>query len=81
MANRTETVNVLLTTAQRKVVADLLPKLGHRLKLDEKNARTISLSPKELATIREKSEAACSHADNGMKRNSLRHVRCHHQGS
>ena len=66
--------NVLLTAAQRKLVADLLPKLADRLKLNEKNSRTISLSAKELDSIREKAEAARSHADNGMIRNSLRHV-------
>ena len=45
--------NVLLTAAQRKVVADLLPKLADRLKLDEKNPRTISFTAKELESIRE----------------------------
>lgn len=66
--------SVLLTAAQRKVVADLLPKLADRLKLDEKNPRTISFSAKELETIQEKAKAARPHAPNGMIRNSLRHV-------
>ena len=66
--------NVLLTQAQRKVVADLLPKLADRLKLDEKNPRTISFTPKELESIRVKAEAARPNAQNGMIRNSLRHV-------
>ena len=66
--------NVLLTQAQRKVVADLLPKLADRLKIDEKNSRTISFTAKELETIQEKAAAARSHADTGMIRNSLRHV-------
>ena len=66
--------NVLLTQAQRKVVADLFPKLADRLKLDEKNPRTISFTPKELESIRVKAEAARPHAQNGMVRNSLRHV-------
>ena len=66
--------NVHLTQAQRKVVADLLPKLADRLKLDEKNPRTISFTSKELESIRQKAEAARSHAENGMIRNSLRHV-------
>jgi len=66
--------NVLLTTAQRKVVADLLPKLTDRLKLDEKNSRTISFTSKELESIRERAEASQSHADTGMIRNSLRHI-------
>jgi hypothetical protein len=66
--------NVLLTQAQRKVVADLLPKLADRLKLDEKNPRTISFTSKELESIRDKADAARPHAQNGMIRNSLRHV-------
>ena len=67
-------VNVLLTKAQRKVVADLLPIFSDRLKLDEKNPRTISFTPDELETIRDKAEAARSRAQDGMVRNSLRHV-------
>ena len=66
-------INVLLTQAQRKVVAELLPKLADRLKLEEKNPRTISLTSKELEAIQQKA-AARSNADRGMKRNSLRHV-------
>lgn len=66
--------NVLFTQAQRKVVADLQPKLADRLKLDEKNPRTISFTSKELESIRKKAEAARPHAENGMIRNSLRHV-------
>lgn len=66
--------SVNLTQAQRKIVADLLPKLADRLKLDEKNPRKISFTPKELKSIRKKAEAARPHAQNGMIRNSLRHV-------
>jgi hypothetical protein len=66
--------NVLLTQAQRKVVADLLPRFADRLKLDEKYSRTISFTSKELESIRQEAEAARSHADTGMIRNSLRHV-------
>lgn len=66
--------NVLLTQAQRKVVADLLPKLADRLILDEKNSRTISFTAKELETIRVKADAAHSRAETGMIRNSLRHI-------
>lgn len=66
--------SVLLTAAQRKAIADVLPNLADRLKLEEKNSRTMSFSTTELETIREKAGAARSHADNGMKRNSLRHI-------
>jgi hypothetical protein len=67
-------LTVLLTQAQRKVVADLLPKFSDRLKLDEKNPRMISFTPKELESIKDKAEAARPHAENGMTQNSLRHV-------
>lgn len=67
-------INVTLTAAQRKVVAELLPRLADRLKLDQKNPRTISFTAKEIETIRAKAEAARPHAPNGMVRNSLRHV-------
>ena len=60
---------VLFTQAQRKVVADLLPKLSDRLKLDEKNSRTISFTAKELQSIQQKAEAARSNAETGMIRN------------
>ena len=66
--------NVLLTQAQRKVVSDLLPELAARLMLDEKNSRTIPFTAKELEAIRDKAEVARPNAQNGMKRNSLRHV-------
>lgn len=66
--------HILLTAAQRKVVADLVHKLADRLKLDEKNSRTISFTAKELESIREKAEAARSRAETGMVRNSLRHI-------
>lgn len=66
--------NAILTHAQRKVVADLLPILTDRLKLAEKNPRKISFTPIELATIRDKAGMAFLDAVNGMERNSLRHV-------
>lgn len=65
---------ISLTQAQRKVVADLLPKLADSLKLDEKSPRTISFTAKELKLIRKKAEAARPKSQNGMIRNSLRHV-------
>lgn len=68
------TGRICFTQAQRKVVADLLPELSDRLKLAEKNSRTINFTSKELKAILEKAEAARPHADTGMKRNSLRHV-------
>jgi hypothetical protein len=74
MRSHSEKHRVSFTAAQRRIVADLLPKLIDRLKLDEKNSRTISFTTMELESIREKVEAARPHADTGMIHNSLRHV-------
>ena len=63
---------VLLTQAQRKAVAFLLPDLAGRLKLDEKNQRAIPFSIAELKEIATKSRAAVRHSESGMVRNSLR---------
>ena len=38
-------VPVRLTEAQRKVVAEIAPELTDRLKLNERNQRTIPLTP------------------------------------
>lgn len=65
---------VRCTQAQRKVIADLSPALADRLKLDEKNQRTISFKFAEMKAIRRKAKAAIVKATDGMKRNSLRHV-------
>ena len=42
---------VRLTQAQRKVVAEIVPKLADRLKLDERNQRTIQFTPAELKKV------------------------------
>ena len=67
-------IPVNLTQAQRKAVALLLPDLTERLKLGEKNQRTIGFSPEESKEIIHKARAAVRHADSGMVRNSLRCV-------
>jgi hypothetical protein len=65
---------VKLTQAQRKVVAEIAPELAERLKLDERNQRTIPFTLAELGTIQEKAGAAVRHAISGTQENSLRHV-------
>jgi hypothetical protein len=67
-------IHILLTQAQRIVTADLLPKLADRLKLGEKNSRTISFTSEELKKIQQTAETARHRSDNGMKRHSLGHV-------
>jgi len=65
---------IRLTQAQRKVVAEILPELADRLKLDERNQRTIPFTPAELRAVKEKAGKAIRQAGRGMVRNSLRHV-------
>ncbi len=65
---------VRLTQAQRKVVAEIVPELAERLKLDEQNQRTIGFTLAELKAIKAKAGAAVGKAGTGMVRNSLRHV-------
>jgi hypothetical protein len=67
-------VPVRLTQAQRKVVAEIAPELADRLKLDERNQRTIPLTLAELKALKEKAGRAMRQASTGMVRNSLRHV-------
>jgi hypothetical protein len=65
---------VRLTQAQRKVVAEIAPGLADRLKLDERNQRTVRFTLAELKAIKKKAGAAVGKASTGMVRNSLRHV-------
>jgi hypothetical protein len=74
MAAVPQHVPVRLTQAQRKVVAEIVPELADRLKLDERNQRTIPFTPAELKVIRERAGAAVRHAITGRKENSLKHV-------
>lgn len=67
-------VPVSLTQAQRKVIAEIVPELADRLKLDERNLRTIQFTRADLKEIKEKAGKAVRHASTGMVRNSLRHV-------
>ena len=48
------TTKLILTLAQRKLLADLAPNFSNRLKLDENNSRTIPFTPDELKAIRAK---------------------------
>jgi hypothetical protein len=65
---------VRLTQAQRKVVAEIARELADRLKLDERNRRTIPFTLAELKAIKERAGQAIRHAISGMQENSLRHV-------
>ncbi len=51
-----------LTEAQRKVMAELCPDLSSRLKLDEKNQRSVELTRRELDRVLELARAALSEA-------------------
>ncbi len=66
--------NVGLTQAQRIVTAEVLPEFAERLKLEERNPRRILFTVEELRSILKDVQSARLRSDNGMKRNSLRHV-------
>jgi hypothetical protein len=55
-------------------VAEIAPDLADRLKLDERNQRTIPFTLAELKAIKEKAGKAIRQASTGLVRNSLRHV-------
>jgi hypothetical protein len=65
---------VRLTQAQRKVVAEIAPALADRLKLDQRNQRTIEFTLAELKALKQKAGNAMRQASTGIVRNSLRHV-------
>jgi hypothetical protein len=65
---------VKLTQAQRKVMAEIVPEMADRLKLDEKPQRTIKFTLDELMKINKKATTPVGQASTGMVRNSLRHV-------
>lgn len=67
-------IPVNLTHAQRKVLADLLPKLADRLKVNEAASKTIHFTVVEVKEITAKCKAKVPKAENGMVRNSLRHI-------
>ncbi len=63
-----------LTHAQRKVLAEILPALADRAKTTEAASRTVHFTMKEVREIAAKCRAAVPKAENGMVRNSLRHI-------
>lgn len=67
-------MNVPFTSAQRKAIAEILPEIVDRLKLDENKARTTTLTSDELETIRQRAKDPIPTAKNGMKRNTYRHI-------
>jgi hypothetical protein len=65
---------VRFTLAQRIVVAEVVPDLSQRLRLDEPNQKTVSLTVDELKAICKSVAPSIDKGDSGMKRTSLRHV-------
>jgi hypothetical protein len=70
----TSAFSLNLTHAQRKVLAEVLPNLAGRLKLDEAASRMTSFTRKELQDVAAKCKATMSKAANGTVRNSLRRI-------
>jgi hypothetical protein len=71
---RRSIVPLRITEAQRKVVAELLPAVTGRLRLDEPNVRVVSLDPDEVREIGSAAARALRSARGGFTRNSLRHL-------
>jgi hypothetical protein len=67
-------IGVQLTSSQRRVIAEVLPKFSDRLKLEQKNSRSVSFTAEELRLVQQAARQALSAATNGLQRNSLRHV-------
>jgi hypothetical protein len=67
-------IPVKLSEAQRKTLAELLPELAGRLKIDERGQKTISFAPAELKAVVAKATTGIREAGSGVKRNSLRHA-------
>ena len=65
---------VRLTQAQRRAIAEVVPALASRLKLGERNQRTILFTLAELRAIQEKAGAAARHAITRREENALGHV-------
>jgi hypothetical protein len=65
---------VKLTLAQRKILAEVAPSLGNRLKLDEPNQRIIDFTVAELKAIKAKAGTAIQKASTGYERRPLRLV-------
>ena len=57
--------------AQRRAIAECLPELAGRLKLDERNIRVIQLTLGEMRLVKRRARQAACRVDSGMKRNSL----------
>ena len=67
-------VPVRLTQAQRRVIAQIIPGLADRLKLDERNQRAIPFTLAELKAINWLAQEEATYAGAGRRRNTLLHV-------
>src|SRR5205085_12300786 len=67
---------IRLTQAQRNAVAELVPHLSDRLKLDEPNQRVIDFTLTELRELAGRVQTALQQA-RGRKRPPLLHIRDH----
>jgi hypothetical protein len=67
-------IPVKLTQAQRKIVAEIAPKLAQQLKLDDRGQRTIPFTLAQLQTVKEKARRALRQAGTGRSRIPLRYV-------
>ena len=72
--SESRSIGVQLTSSQRRVIAEVLPEFSDRLKLEQKNSRSVSFTADELGFVQKAARQALSTVTNGLQRNSLRHV-------
>ncbi len=68
------TISLQLTSSQRRVLSEVLPEFSARLKLEQKNSRSVSFTAEELELVQQAARQALSTVTNGLQRNSLRHI-------
>jgi hypothetical protein len=64
---------VKLTEAQRKAIAEIAPELTDRLRLDQRNQRTVGFTTKELRAIHQKVSKTVRQTK-GPRHNALKHL-------
>ncbi len=68
------TISLQLTSSQRRVLSEVLPEFSARLKLEQKNSRSVSFTAEELELVQQAARQSLSAVTNGLQRNSLRHI-------
>ncbi len=67
-------IKIQFSEAQRKAIAQWIPELADRMKLDQKHGRNISFASAELEKIRAQILGIMSDAETPMIRDSMKHI-------